>query len=64
MQAVVIPDSVKMVIICADRDKSEEGERAAKILARRLIAERRRCKLLIPDALGTDWADPLEVRRG
>jgi putative DNA primase/helicase len=62
MKAVVIPDSVRIVVICADRDASATGELAAKALARRFIGEGRRCKILMPDVVGTDWADPLETR--
>jgi putative DNA primase/helicase len=63
MESVLIPDSIRSVMICADRDESERGERAAKKLARRLFSEGRKCKILIPNVIGTDWADPLEVHR-
>jgi putative DNA primase/helicase len=64
MEAIKIPDCVQMVIICADRDKSEAGEQAAKALARRLLGGGQRCKILIPDIVGADWADPLEAHHG
>jgi len=63
MKSVEIPDSVSLVIICADHDASQTGERAGKVLARRILAEGRRCKLLMPQDTGADWADFLEVNR-
>ena len=36
------------------------GEQAAKKLARRMLAEGRRVKILMPSTPGTDWADGME----
>jgi putative DNA primase/helicase len=55
MARLLIPPEVRLVVICADHDLP--GIKAAKELARRLLSEQRRVKLLIPDTLGADWAD-------
>jgi putative DNA primase/helicase len=60
MTTIIIPDNVRMVVICADHDTGGTGERAAKQLARRMLAEGRRVKILMPSTPGTDWADGLE----
>ena len=60
MTTIVIPDNVRMVVICADNDPGGTGERAAKQLARRMLAEGRRVKILMPSMPGTDWADGME----
>ena len=57
MADLVIPDSVRTVVIFADHDKNEVGQRSAKYLARRMLLEGRQVKILIPDELGDDWAD-------
>jgi putative DNA primase/helicase len=58
MVDLVIPPYVHLVLICADHDIP--GLTAAKALARRLLGEQRRVKLLYPDTPGTDWADALQ----
>ena len=58
MALLVVPDVVRLVVICADHDKA--GLDAAKSLARRLLAEERRAKILTPEKPGTDWLDTLE----
>jgi putative DNA primase/helicase len=60
MGRLIVPPEVRLVIICADNDPA--GLDAAKALARRLLAEQRRVKILIPDTPGADWADLQEVR--
>jgi phage/plasmid primase-like uncharacterized protein len=62
MARLVIPDEVQLVVICADNDVS--GLDAAKTLARRLLVEQRRVKILIPDPPGADWADLQGVGHG
>jgi putative DNA primase/helicase len=60
MAELVLPETVREVIICPDHDISGTGEKAAKKLARRLLAEGRRVKILMPSTPGTDWADTTE----
>jgi putative DNA primase/helicase len=60
MARLIVPDEVRLVVICADNDPA--GLDAARFLARRRLAEQRRVKILIPDTPGADWADPQEVR--
>ena len=59
MSSIVLPNNVRMVVICADNDASGTGEQAAKQLARRMLAEGRRVKIFMPPTPGTDWADSL-----
>jgi len=60
MTNIVVPDTVRLVIICADHDTGGTGEQAAKKLAQRMLAEGRRVKILMPTIPGTDWADGME----
>lgn len=55
MPSVVIPDAVHSVTIFADNDHA--GQIAAKKLAKRLLNEGRRVKLLTPPNIGMDWLD-------
>jgi len=59
MARLIVPPDVRLVIICADHDPA--GLDAARTLARRLLTEQRRVKMLIPDRPGADWADLQEV---
>src|SRR5262249_3880297 len=59
MVSIVLPETVRLVVICADHDSNQTGEQAAKKLARRLLTEGRRVKIIMPKAPGTDWADAL-----
>jgi putative DNA primase/helicase len=59
MAKLVIPSEVFLVVICADNDPAGLG--AARVLAKRLLAEQRHVKILTPDTPGTDWADLQEV---
>jgi putative DNA primase/helicase len=58
MKQIIVPPDVRLVVICADHDSP--GIKAARELARRLLTEQRRVKILIPDTPGTDWADQKE----
>ena len=60
MAAIILPKTVRLVLICADHDAGGTGEHAAKALARRLLAEGRRVKIFLPSTAGTDWADGLQ----
>lgn len=62
MERLIVPAEVRLVVICADHDPA--GLNAAKALARRLLAEQRRVKILTPDRLGADWADLEGVTHG
>jgi putative DNA primase/helicase len=62
MAALVVPETVREVIICADHDAA--GLQAAKALARRLLTEQKTVKILAPATVGTDWADTLERCHG
>ena len=57
-----VPPNVRLVVICADHDLA--GLDAAQSLARRLLVEQRRVKILTPDTPGTDWADLQGVGHG
>src|SRR5215470_6111973 len=59
MARLMVPPEVCLVVICADHDPA--GLAAARTLARRLLTERRRVKILTPDTPGADWADLQEV---
>lgn len=59
MARLIVPAEVCLVVICADHDTA--GLDAARALARRLLAEQRRVKILTPDTPGADWADLQEV---
>jgi len=59
MARLIVPHEVRLVVICADNDVA--GLDAARALARRLLTEQRRVKLLTPDTPGADWADLQEV---
>lgn len=58
MQNVLIPACVEEIIVFGDNDQSAVGRDAAHKLARRIIAEGRKAKVVIPDQL-KDWADVL-----
>jgi putative DNA primase/helicase len=62
MAQLVVPDEVRLVVICADHDAA--GLDTARALARRLLVEQRRVKILPPDTPGADWADHQEVGHG
>jgi len=56
---LIVPPEVHLIVICADHDRA--GLDAARTLARRMLVERRRVKMLTPDRPGADWADLQEV---
>lgn len=55
LEKVQLPESIKSVIICADKDKTGAGEKAAEKLAQRLIDEGRKVEISFP---------PLEIPGG
>jgi hypothetical protein len=62
MTALLLPRSVRTVIILADHDRSGAGERAAQVAAQRWLAEGRRVRIAIPPVPGTDFNDVLVGR--
>jgi putative DNA primase/helicase len=62
MARLIVPPEVHLIVICADHDSA--GLDAARTLARRLLVEQRRVKLLTPETPGTDWANLQEVGHG
>lgn len=65
LAALSLPRSIRKVLIMADLDRSGTGELAARELARRLYAEGREVKIVVPPvaipegAKGVDWLDVL-----
>lgn len=68
LEKVQLPEEIQSVIICADKDRSGAGQRAADKLARRLTDEGREVQislppLEIPDGeKGVDWLDYLNTK--
>jgi putative DNA primase/helicase len=62
MARLSVPPEIRLVVICADHDLP--GINAARELARRLLREQRRVKILTPVTSGADWADLQEVAHG
>jgi len=59
MENVVVPEMVGEVLICADHD--EAGEKASRVLARRLLRDGVRVRTAFPPHAG-DWLDELTGR--
>ena len=57
------PDDVKLLFIFGDNDRSFTGQSAAYELARVVVNSGIECRVLIPDADGTDWADGMKEPR-
>ncbi len=57
MASLVVPADVTEVVIFADNDENSAGLKAARKLASRLIAEGRTVRIVMPDFVGTDFAD-------
>lgn len=60
MERVIVPDSVREIVIFADNDKSGAGQLAAQRLGQRLSNEGKRVQIAIPpqlDGAGRDWLD-------
>ena len=56
---LMLPPTVRTIIILADHDRSGAGERAARTAAARWLAEGRRVKLAMPPEPGSDFNDVL-----
>lgn len=59
MEQVIIPSSITKVIIAVDNDENLVGQKAAEKLAKRLKAEGRKVTRVIPNKVGSDFADIL-----
>lgn len=65
LQKVEIPKNIESVVICADKDRNDAGQRSAEKLAERLIQEGREVKISLPPIeipdgeKGVDWLDYL-----
>ena len=59
LRAVVLPESVRRVVIAADRDVEGAGQKAAAAFAGRLKAEGRRVEVWLPERIGHDFCDEL-----
>jgi phage/plasmid primase-like uncharacterized protein len=55
LEKVELPERVKSVVICGDKDKSGDGQESADKLARRLVDEGREVKIALP---------PIEIPEG
>jgi putative DNA primase/helicase len=53
------PSLAATVVILADNDANGRGERAARTVAQRWLAEGRRVRIAMPPEPGTDFADVL-----
>lgn len=62
LEAVILPDRIRAVLIAADHDANGCGQRAGARLADRLLAEGRRVRIATPDTPGTDFNDVLRAR--
>lgn len=68
MESLEVPESVKMVCIYADKDKSETGRNSAAVLIQRMWQEQRQAAgllptMAIPDAgKGIDWLDVFTMK--
>ena len=59
LRSVVLPESVRRVVIAADRDVEGAGQKAAAQLTERLRAEGRRVRIFVPETIGHDFCDEL-----
>lgn len=57
LETLELPSCVKRLIIAADNDASNRGQQAAERLAARQVARGVTCQILIPETVGSDWAD-------
>jgi putative DNA primase/helicase len=59
MEALVLPDVVREIIILADNDRNGAGQRSAARAARRWVQEDRRVRIALPPEVGVDFNDIL-----
>jgi hypothetical protein len=60
LSKLVLPNSVNMVLICADNDGNAVGQRAANAAAERFLAEGRKVRVALAPAPGIDFNDVLQ----
>lgn len=59
MEKVILPPAASEIIIIVDNDKSGRGQKAAATLKKRLSAEGRKVKCVMPPKIGQDFNDVL-----
>ena len=59
MQNIKLHDRVQKVAVLSDNDANYAGQKAAYTLANRLVLEGRTVRVIVPDVVGTDFADML-----
>lgn len=64
LETVVLPDSIKTVVIAADHDLNFVGQRAAYTAAARLSSEGRTVSVKVSPLPNSDWLNELLLRRG
>lgn len=62
MEQIILPLTVKEVIIVVDNDLSGRGQKAAIILSDRMLAEDRKVRRVMPPKINSDFADLLLER--
>jgi putative DNA primase/helicase len=62
IRSLVLPREATHLIVCADNDASEVGERAARDAAAPWVAEGRRVRIAMPPQRGSDFNDLLNDR--
>jgi len=62
MKKLKVPDTVRTVLIYADNDENEVGQRAANVLRECMIALGKKVEIMLPAKPGTDFADELKGR--
>lgn len=60
--ALQLPPEARRVLIAADNDPKGDGERVARLVQARWLAEGREARIMLPPQPGTDWNDILRGR--
>jgi hypothetical protein len=64
MEALQLPEVVRVVVILADNDRNGAGQRSAARAGQRWIEEGRRVRIALPPETGSDFNDILTGRSG
>ena len=59
LENIILPLTIREIIIAVDNDESNRGQEAASILTEKLLSEGRRVKRVIPPKIGQDFNDLL-----